>query len=61
MSKDNSSGTGMCGCVIWIVLILLIASYCSRQNKDNSFIDNSIEQVHKLTNHVDSVWKGGAS
>lgn len=59
MSKRNSSGSDTFGCVIWMVLILLLASYCGRRDKDKSFIDNSIEQVHEWTNHADSVWKGG--
>ena len=62
MSNDKSSsscGCGGFGLVMWIVCICLIVSYCNRQNKNNSFIDNSIETVHQWKNHADSVWRGG--
>ena len=58
MSNDNEEGRGFCGCVILIVLILFITSYCTRYDPER-IIDNSIEQVHESWDHVDSVWKGG--
>lgn len=57
-NRSSSSGFGFLGCLIEIIIICLLVSYCSRQEKDKSFIDNSIEQVHKWTNHADSVWEG---
>ena len=60
MSNDTEEGRGFCGCIILIVFIIFIVSYCSSHDPVKT-IDNSIESVHKSINHVDSVWKEGAS
>ena len=54
-----SCSINCCGCLFWIVIFALVFSFCNRQDKDKSFIDNSIEYIHNSINHVDSVWNKG--
>lgn len=58
MSDNNSNTTCGCFClelVLFIVVILLICTWCER-NDGKDLIDSSIEQVHHWYEHADSVW-----
>lgn len=61
MSDNNNNSSCSCGCgcleiIILAILICFMVSYCHRQDKGKSFLDNSIEEIKSVTNHVDSVW-----
>ena len=57
-NNSNSSCGGSClNLALFIVVILLVFTYCDR-NDDKGLIDSSIEQVHHWYEHADSVWNG---
>ena len=58
MRKDDYEGTGFCGFLIPLVVLVFIVSFCSGP-KDKPALDNLIETTHNWINHVDSVWEGG--
>lgn len=45
--------------IVMVIIVSALVSLCNRTLKNQEFIDNSIEQVHGMMNHVDSVWNGG--
>ena len=59
MSKDNSSClTDIIEIAVVVIIIMLIVSYCNRADSNKSLLDHTIEEVHAVKNHVDSVWNG---
>ena len=55
-NNSNSSCGGSClNLALFFVIISLVFTWCDRKD-GKGFIDSSIEQVHHLYAHADSVW-----
>jgi hypothetical protein len=57
MSEKNTSvSSSGCGCLIWIIVIILLCQYCSREDKDKTMIQTTIDYVHEQYMYADSIF-----
>lgn len=52
MSEKNRG----CGCLIWTIVIILLCQYCSREDKDKTIIQTTIDYAHEQYMYADSIF-----